>query len=124
MKNAKTVLLLLMLLAAYSCHSGGDQNHSLEEHHHFENGVLKLNDGKKWQADQPTRENVAHLQSLAVSYESEPPSSVSGLQTFGSEVNEGINQMIRECTMTGEADEALHHWFFPIMNKSLTFGKC
>lgn len=98
-------------------HEHAEEQEHTEEHDHagFELEELTLNNGEKWQADKPTNRNAENLLAIGNRFSKKDHRTLEDYRTFGSEVEAGINKMIRECTMRGEPDVALHIWFFPIL---------
>lgn len=97
-----------------------DEDHS---HDGAVSGQLTLNNGAKWQADDPTNKNAADLISIGEQFSKKSNITLEDYHAFGNDINSGINKMIRECTMEGEADQALHYWFLPLLEHSGTLQK-
>lgn len=91
-----------------------------DSHTHESDGtdMLALNDGEKWEADEPTNKNAAVLISIGEEFSNDADKTLEDYNKFGNDVIAAINVMIKECTMKGAADEALHNWFFPIMEQA------
>lgn len=131
--------VMLMSLVSWSCQSGSSsdhndhahhkmpssQEHSADEHHHddTQHGTLELNNGEKWKADQPTMANAARIRKVVEAFEKKNSPSLSDHQKFGADIKSGIDRMIRECTMKGAEDQALHEWFFPLIDYTAKIGK-
>lgn len=104
----------------------------MHEHHHEHDDahahghegdttdMLSLNNGSKWSADEPTNRNAAVLISIGEEFSGKSNITLEDYQTFGKDINAAINTMIKECTMKGEADQALHYWFMPILTHANT----
>lgn len=143
MRNAilKLVLpvatILLFIMASACNQSGNNQDQTQTERHdhvqteqHEENhdhnhdgavsGQLILNNGAKWQADDPTNKNAANLISIGEQFSKKSNRSLEDYHAFGNDIHSGINKMIRECTMEGAADQALHFWFLPLLEQTST----
>ncbi len=134
--------ILILMLTVWSCQSNSntDENHDThQEMSHEKNDMashsddhdhdamhdtsLKLNDGKKWQLDAPTKKNADHIKSVTAQFQDSKATTLADFKDYGNDIQEGLNQMIRECTMTGADDEALHQWFFPIMGNTSQIAK-
>ena len=135
-KYSLAIALALIYILAPSCNQSeksDDQMHT-ESHDeiHEQGGVdddhadhgdhsvdqLTLHNGAKWPADAPTNKNADVIISIGDQFSKMNPKTVEDYKTFGNDVNEAINTMIRECTMKGEADMALHYWFAPILQNA------
>ncbi len=68
---------------------------------------LELNNGQKWQMDEHTRSVFAKM---ATSFLGSDISSLEGegLKNAGAGLQGDINELIRGCTMTGDAHDQLH----------------
>jgi len=95
-----------------------DHDHEMAETH-----ILNLNSGAKWQADEPTNHNAQMLMAIGKQFSDKAQPTLKDYQTFGGDVNAGINKMIRECTMEGAADQALHVWFAPLLGQASTLSR-
>lgn len=137
-----TVATLTCFILIQSCNNSSEERHDQSQHHeqsqdhdnhnhesisvgsHGHDGMtgddLSLNDGEKWEADEPTNRNAEIIRTIGTHFQEIGEKTLEDYQTFGHEVNEAINTMIRECTMEGEADQALHNWFLPLLQHAET----
>lgn len=96
-----------------------DEAHHHDEAAHDDEGHeadrLTLNNGAKWPADAPTNKNAKIIISIGDQFLEKDNKTLEDYKAFGNDVNEAINTMIRECTMKGDADMALHFWFAPLL---------
>lgn len=131
-KLVATAALSLFFIAIQACKQTGKEQ-DLTEHHHHEEALdkhdshdhgsheedrLTLNNGAKWQDDEPTQKNANIIISIGDQFEKVDNRTLEDYNAFGEDVIEAINTMIRECTMEGEADLALHFWFAPILHQA------
>ncbi|HEY0676881.1 MAG TPA: hypothetical protein VGD17_01300 [Chitinophagaceae bacterium] len=100
----------VLFLAACADPAGKHQSHDQEaakEHsdHADHAGQLTLNNGKKWQLDQSTRENFAQISSML-------SGSAEGkdLNKLGTDLLNSTNELVSECRMKGPDHDALHIW--------------
>src|SRR5690606_41134019 len=84
---------------------------------------LELNNGKKWKLDAPTKHNAAQMKAMTKQFQGSNPSTLADFKKYGSDIKAGLDQMILECTMTGADDQALHEWFFPILENTGEIAK-
>lgn len=94
-----------------------DESHA---HESMASVNLTLNHGAKWKADEPTNKNAEILIAAGGRFSKNPNGTLEDYQAFGREIHSGINTMIRECTMEGDADKALHLWFLPLLEQTGT----
>ncbi|MDO9373103.1 MAG: hypothetical protein Q7T76_01730 [Ferruginibacter sp.] len=90
-----------------------------EEHHHpaLATASLSLNGQLKWKADQATFQQVKTLHEQAVLFASASPIITEEFRAAGDTLQSGLNKLIRNCKMTGEEHEALHHWLEPLLQQ-------
>lgn len=81
---------------------------------------LTLNNGVKWESDEPTDRNAGVLVGIGDQFSKKSNRTLEDYHTFGNDINTALNTMIRECTMEGEADMALHYWFLPVLEQTGT----
>ncbi len=123
--------ILIMLLAASflsACNSKNDNTGNADsapavenhEDHEKKSEGLVLNNGAKWKADSTTLVNAAILQSVVSGAGKE--SLESYLQT-ATQLQDGLNKMIKECKMQGADHDALHKWLEPLMEKTKDLKK-
>ena len=96
---------------------------SYEEHHEHESmssDSLVLNNGAKWNADEPTNKNAGLLIATGDQFAKKSNRTLEDYHTFGKDITSGINKMINECTMEGAPDQALHLWFLPLLKQTGT----
>ncbi|VAX36856.1 hypothetical protein MNBD_UNCLBAC01-1979 [hydrothermal vent metagenome] len=136
MKNVFIVIGILGVITfLIKC---GDVN--AQQHHHdvashsshtslsaFEDGLdqLELNNGTKWKMDAHTRSSFARMAEFFlnidhISLEGE------GLKKAGANLQNGINELITGCTMSGDAHEQLHIFllsgYVPAVSNLIEFG--
>jgi len=141
MKMKFLIPILFLAATLWSCQSGERSTGHHDSHHeehptassgehpngHDHSGMhdasLKLNNGMKWKTDAPTKRNAAHMKSITEEFQKGNPSSLAAFKKYGTDVKAGLDQMIKECTMTGAEDQALHEWFFPILENTGEIAK-
>ena len=99
-------------------HAETDDDH--HDHESIAGESLTLNNGAKWEADEPTNNNADLLISIGDRFADISNKTLEDYQTFGKDILAGINKMIQECSMEGAADHALHLWFLPLLEQSKT----
>jgi len=122
--------VLLMLLATgllLACNPGNDNKENSDSTSTDGNHVepekksegLVLNNGAKWKADSSTILNVALLQNTA---SGEKEQSLDNYRQTATQLQDGLNKMIKECKMKGADHDALHQWLEPLMKKVKAFN--
>ena len=114
LRSTKIAALAHALLFLAGCghgHGHGDHEdpaHAEHEAHqsHGPGLQLTLDDGRKWQVDEPTRESAAKIASLAADAES--VASVEDARALGKALDEELDTLVRRCKMTGPAHDQLH----------------
>lgn len=116
------IWLPVLLVAAISCNNQQQTPEQqaaevIEQHAHEKIPVtlqLKEN-GDKWEADEPTHNNVQTLSKLAADFKSGGDTSLEGYLKAGDTLQAGIGQLVKDCKMKGAAHEALHLWLEPLI---------
>lgn len=118
----KKIFFILFSTALFLSCNQSNQKEPAEDHAHDahaqESTELTLNNGAKWQADSSTNRHLINIKNTANMFKVAPSPSVDRYQTLGSDIQSGLNSMIRDCTLEGAPDEALHKWFLPIMRQA------
>ena len=115
-KSAMIVMLTGLLWACNSDPSSGNEPAAQSDGHaHAHEATLTLNNGQKWKADMPTNENVTALRTAAQNFAAGSHSSLSDYASVASELQNGLDKMIRECKMSGADHDALHVWLEPLL---------
>lgn len=120
MKKLLVWLLATGFLVACNSHSehtgtadsaAVDQQH--EEHNKPSTGLV-LNNGEKWKSDSTTLVNVALMQTIVANAKKESPLNYTQAAT---QLQDGLNKMVKECTMKGPDHDVLHQWLEPLMKQ-------
>lgn len=101
----------------------GTTEHATSESHEHESMAsdsLALNNGAKWKADEPTNKNAGLLIATGDQFSKNSKRTLEDYHAFGNDITSGINKMIKECTMEGKEDAALHLWFLPLLQQTGT----
>ncbi len=108
--SSKIVFLAGVSLFLAGCgHGHGDHAQSGPATSHESHGSelqLALNDGKKWQVDEPTRESATKIAQLVD--EAETLHSVADARALGKALDEELDTLVQNCKMTGPAHDQLH----------------
>lgn len=133
MKKVKTILILAGF-SFFACNSTTQQDKSTdvqgehssemnhqEEHNTTESARLKLDNGKKWLLDEPTRIHASNMEQL-VSTDGSLNADMKYYSTLAGALKENIAKLTSDCSMTGESHEQLHVWLIPYIEKVKTFS--
>ncbi len=111
MKTISTIAAFVAL-CLLGCHGHGDHGHEAgpEGHgadHEDAGGLeLRLDDGKKWQVDESTRESATRLAALVGGTES--IGTVEDARALGKALDGELDTLVKGCKMTGPAHDQLH----------------
>ncbi len=100
-----------------SCHNSADE-HSHDAGTSLVSDTLTLNHGAKWVVDTATNGNYVSLKTMTNMFAVDPFPALAGYQTYGSDMMNGINKMMKDCTMKGADHDELHKWLEPIVRQS------
>ncbi|MEO9144129.1 MAG: hypothetical protein ABI237_01105 [Ginsengibacter sp.] len=117
----KKILFVLGLCTfLFACNQGSDKTTTDESsnHVHDEDVALTLNNGAKWKADTMTNRHLVAIKTMANMFKVAPFPAAEKYQILGSDLQAGFNSMIKDCTLKGAPDEALHKWMLPILRQA------
>lgn len=119
-----SALLILALSAGCRNKSAQENNadtgknnhaHNHEKHHHGEEAgetPVSLNNGEKWQANPETTEGIKKMTGLVKEFPAQP--ALEDYHALKGKLETEFDQVIKQCTMTGEAHEQLHNYLLPL----------
>ena len=116
----KIFFILFSTAFLLACNQGSNKNESNEHatSDHAETSELTLNNGAKWKADSSTNRHLISIKTTANIFKVGPFPAVDKYQILGSDIQEELNSMIKDCTLKGAPDEALHKWMLPILRQA------
>lgn len=121
MKKIIFLTLMTVTMGAFMVACNGSDTHneaSVDEHQHSGEAELSLNNGAKWTVDTTTNRNYVEMKTMTNMFAVDPNPSLETYQTFGNELNGGIQRMIDQCKMQGDDHDALHQWLNPLIHQS------
>lgn len=102
-------LLMIVILASCSNQQPPKEQEPTTGHHHHEQSTpaLQLNNGNKWKADIPTRQNVDAMMAIL-----NDPQYANGEKPdqLKSALKSSIETLVKECKMAGPDHDMLHVW--------------
>lgn len=75
---------------------------------------IRLNDGKKWEANLETTQGVESMLELL---KTSDPKSVEDYHHLAADLNDEKDFVVRECTMEGPSHDNLHVFLHPLIEK-------
>ena len=115
-KHQQWLLLIFMVTAAF-CFSCNNPTSHESEIHNSAIPELTLNNGVKWNSDDSTNSNVANLQKTLDRYPANEATTLVTYQEAATELQDGVNQLVKQCKMKGPDHDALHAWLEPFMGE-------
>ncbi|MCL7761882.1 hypothetical protein MPF19_00545 [Polaribacter sp. Z014] len=112
----KPIFNVLMLFALVSCKPTKKQE-AAEVNDLYSNSwiqEIKLDNGKKWQANSETNEGVLKMQNSIKDFSS---NTLEGYYELAEKLNVDKNYVIKNCTMKGDSHDNLHVWLLPLIAK-------
>lgn len=104
----------LLLFTVVSCSNSADYENkpekvSLEGTNDL---TLKLNDGKRWEANAATTEGIKKM--MVIVDESSESDSLKTYIQLKTDLEDEFASIFKQCTMTGPAHDQLHNYLFPL----------
>ena len=112
------LVLLSALVLLWACNdeiAGLDTKTDLQKDH-LQN-ELQLNEGKKWTADESTKNNVHLLEQVIKNNQPGSDTTLGPYKIVAEELQAGLDKLVSECRMKGADHDALHVWLEPLMAK-------
>ena len=108
--------LILITIAFAACtsqvkHDSHNTEHSTQK---SPSTTLELNNGNKWNTDESTKKNVAAM--IRIINNSEYSTTEKKGQLY-MDLQQQIDNLIKECRMQGAAHDALHLWLENVLEK-------
>lgn len=124
----KTVVFMFAMVIMTSCNSPAATKTEtpkkdtirITPDEHAGHETLSLNDGKKWNADTATNNNVKSLQNIIDNFNRRQEKLLPAYKNAAADLQSGLDKMIKECKMQGPDHEALHKWLEPLIEKVKT----
>jgi hypothetical protein len=107
----KLIVLVTFVFAACTGTTQQDAKEAQAEHQTENAAAPQLDNGAKWKTDAATKKNVAALKQVMndSAFIAAPGKLAAALQNR-------LDTLINQCTMQGQAHEALHQWLEPIIH--------
>lgn len=113
----KWLVLILLPAMLWACNS----NEPASAHHHEEKlkaGELQLNEGKKWNADEPTFASAEKILSIMENMSLYKNKTHQVYVNTAIELETRQEELVKQCRMKGADHDALHLWLEPLMKKT------
>ena len=114
------VLKLISMLIALTLLASCNHNTTKEQHgHHHDihkaDDKLSLNHGKKWSANPETTNGIDNMKELINNFSG--PETPQAYIELKEKLESEFHLIFKNCTMTGEAHNQLHHYLMPVKDK-------
>ncbi len=125
MKFKSTILLALISVFIYSCGNSANNDSTAqvttiaEEEHHHNDGPIVLNEGEKWIVDEEMMVHVKNMDNDVNAFEAK---SLNDFSVLAKKIENNIELLTSNCTMTGQAHDELHKWLLPFIDLSEAFS--
>ncbi len=81
---------------------------------------LELNEGKKWVVAKPMMLHIRNLEKAVQDFEKTPGAEHAKVAT---DIQENLGRLVTNCTMEGQAHDAVHKWLMPLLGMSAEYSK-
>lgn len=98
----KIVTFLIMGLLLISCKNNGSSNEQNEK--------LQLNNGEKWKVDEKMLVYIRNMESDILDFSN---TDQKDFNILSEKLQSNIDLLTSNCTMKGDAHDALHKWLLP-----------
>lgn len=94
----------------HNTHSENEAAH--EEHHHDDSEEIVLNKGEKWLVDSNMMSFIRKMEKAVTTFDSKK----GDYESLSKTLQENLDQLTSNCTMTGQAHDELHKWLLPYID--------
>jgi hypothetical protein len=108
----KIVTFLIMGLLLISCKNNGSSNEQNEK--------LQLNNGEKWKVDEKMLVFIRNMESDILDFSN---TDQKDFNILTEKLQSNIDLLTSNCTMKGDAHDALHKWLLPYIEKVNTLSE-
>ncbi len=105
------------MLSCGNAATGDKQQSEAKEadtHHPAEAGALSLDNGNRWKANMETTVGINNMIQLMDSFSDKD--DIVAYATLKINLDNEVNAIFTNCTMTGEPHEQLHNYLLPLMD--------
>lgn len=122
MNHTQLFVSALLLVSLWSCQTEMNQNQEQSNvvHTHGDDQDIVLNKGEKWTVDPHMLEHIRTMESAIAAC---APGDEEAMQDLGDILNEGVELLTSNCTMTGQAHDELHKWLLPYIDLVNAFNE-
>lgn len=117
MKYTWQLLVLMIIIGGlYACdskheHKSKQASQTTKQNHQHAEQDLRLDNGKKWQANPATSEGITNMTKRMAAFASNESGSY---RTLKADLEKEFQMIFKKCTMKGEAHNQLHHYLLPM----------
>lgn len=109
------LLFLVLMVITISCKQKEEKQFATKEikvtENHNSIQELRLDNGKKWQANTETTQGVLAMQKLIYDFKNSENKNYSQLKT---QLENEFSIIFEKCTMKGNSHEQLHNYLYPL----------
>ena len=107
----KVLTISIFALTIFGCSNKTDETYSSEPIENIYN--IELNDNKKWKVDEGM---MIHIKAIDSEIRNTNNESYPDLKGLSRKLNNHIELLTSNCTMTGKAHDELHKWLLPFID--------
>jgi hypothetical protein len=108
--NNFIIFFIMLALSAMGCGGGTHQHETMGE------VKISLNNGERWQANIETTQGIKRMQEILAPHVEKVPADANMCKSLGESLQAELDGIIKQCTMTGDAHEQLHHFLTPLFS--------
>lgn len=109
----KYLILSISILTLFACNS---ESHSTDH----TSDAISLNNGEKWPVNAEMKPFIEKGHEILAEYEA---TNGTDYKALANDLKEQNGQLIKSCTMKGEAHDELHKWLYPHMESISNLAK-
>ncbi len=112
MKKIKILTLLCLILSIQACKKDNDKQINANN--------IELNEGEKWIVIPSMKKYITTMETEINDFNGE---QINDYKILSKKLQENINLLTSNCTMSGKAHDELHKWLVPFIQKTNDFSE-
>ncbi len=94
-----------------------------EEEHHHENEAIVLVNGKKWVVVPEMMAFIKNIENGVSEFSKKEGATFEEHKKISKLIDENLESLTSNCTMTGQAHDELHKWLLPFLDLATEFSE-
>ena len=123
----KFILSLTLSVLIFGCSTSPENKEEIvietteENHHHEEHEAIVLDNGNKWVVVPEMMAFIKNIENGVLNFSSKENPSFEDHQQLSILIEDNLEKLTSNCTMTGQGHDELHKWLLPFLDLSTQY---